>query len=162
MNQSFQELFLRSRGKPIVVNGREVCQMTRIPIRRGLVRIRFNSTPDGTQGICVRAKGGWVELSDGSRSERLMIWNEPGLPNSITHRVNCPEDELLIWNVYRVHHPTGEVTEDSWTGNAGMVLVYGSSGYRRFECSDWRNPFDPSVLTFEIEWKDDGTDPKQS
>ena len=154
MNSTLQDLFIQSQGKPVSVGDRVVTQLCRIPVRRGVVEFRFISPPDSDQGLCVKAKGGAIVLSDGTSTETLHIWHEPGLPETVVHRVACPYGELLVWNIYRVHHTTGEITEDYWTGNAGMVALHEGSGHRRYACSDWRTPFDPSVLIFQVDWSD--------
>jgi hypothetical protein len=155
MPSTLQYLFVESRGRPVVVGKFLVSQACRIPIRRGLVKFHFVSSPDSAQGLCVKAKGGTITMSDGSSTESLHNWHEPGLADRVEHRVSCPKNELLVWNIYRVRHPTGETTEDYWTGDAGMVLLEERAGYRRYGCSDWRSPFDPSALVFEVEWFDE-------
>jgi hypothetical protein len=156
MTHTLQELFIRSKGQPLTVGNSIVSQLCEIPLRRGVVRFQFISPPDSNQGVCAKAKGGEIVLSDGSSTEVLYIWHEPGLPNTVSHRVWCPAGQLLVWNIYRVHHHrTGEVTEDYWTGNAGMVLAEDRPGHRRYCCSDWRTPFVPNALVFDVDWTSD-------
>jgi hypothetical protein len=151
MESTLQNLFVKSAGKPVMVGPWLVTQAARIPICHGVVTVRFISAPDSTEGICLKAKQGTILLSDGSATETLRVWCEPNLPAIVRHRVQCPR-ELLLWNIYRVYHPTGETTEDYWTGEAGMVLLAEQPRYRRYGCSDWRSPFDPYRLVFDIEW----------
>lgn len=156
MGETLQSLFVKSNGKPIRIGDREVVQTCTIPISHGIVHIRLISPPNTDQGLCIDARtGGSIDLTNRSSTQRLHIWHEPGLHRSVTHRIDCPMNELLIWNIYRVHHPTGEMTEDYWTGNAGMVLLESSPNRRRYGCSDWRSPFDPSAIEFEVEWGND-------
>jgi hypothetical protein len=58
---------------------------------------------------------------------------------------------LQIFNRYRIHHRSGLVTEDYFTGNAGMVVRAISSAKRRCECSTGPGPFSKDFV-FEIEW----------
>lgn len=153
---SLQELFVRSGGRDVAYDGELVSQLSRIPIGEGNVTVTFISPTDADQGVLIKAKGGAITLSDGSFAEAVVIWREPKLPSAITHHVRCPKGELLVWNTYRVHHLTGETTEDYWTGNAGMVLLDRDAGHRRYGCSDWRSPFDPSRLVFEVDWSQEG------
>ncbi len=154
MKTTLQELFLKSGGNPIKIGQREVVQLSRIPISNGVIRLKILSPPDVTQGVTMKAKNGTLELSDGSFAESVSVWHKPGLPSVVTHRVNCPDKELLIWNMYQVQHPTGEITEDYWTGNAGMTLLDSAPKRLRYGCSDWKGFFDPSAMEFEVEWEE--------
>jgi hypothetical protein len=159
-NETLQELFVRSRGDAVAVGHFLVSQVGRIPIRRGTLQIHLVSPPDPNQGLRFDSNGGSIALPDGSSVERVQIWHEPELPDFVTYEIWTPADQLLIWNVYRVHHPNGETTEDYWTGNAGMVLLNESKGYRRYGCSDWRSPFTPSALVFDVRWAGEGNEKK--
>jgi hypothetical protein len=153
MNKTLQDRFVETDGMPIKIGVWVVTQLSRIPISRGRINVQITSPPNSDQGICLKAKDGFIELPDGSQVERLHIWHEPGALASATYSVHCPHKELLVWNIYRVHHPTGETTEDHWTGNAGIVLVDDQPQRRRYVCSDWRSPFDPTAIAFEVEWR---------
>jgi hypothetical protein len=159
MNETLQELFIKSKGNPIAVENTIVIQAGRLPINAAIISIRFLSPPDPDQGVSLHAKDGAIKLSDGTTTERLHIWNTPGTPSAVKHQVNCPGGELVLWNVYRVRHHSGVATEDQWTGNAGMVLKKESPAMRTYACSDWRTPFDPSALEFEVHWQDAGQKP---
>ena len=155
MSETLQELFVKSLGKPVRLDNRVVFQLCRIPINHGMVTISLLSPPNSDEGICIKAPNGAIELSDGTASETVYVWHEPNLPTRLSHHVNCPNGELLIWNIYRVHHPNGEVTVDFWTGNAGMTLLTDAPNRRRYACSDWRGSFDPPAIQFEVELQDD-------
>jgi hypothetical protein len=149
---TLQERFIESRGSPVMIGDQQVSQLYRIPLTKGVVQFRFISPPDADQGICVNAKGGAIELSDGTSCETLHIWHEPGRPEKAAHRLTCPAGEFLVWNVYRARHPDGETTVDCFTGDAGMVLLQEGPMRRRFGCSDWRTPFDPTALVVDVQW----------
>jgi hypothetical protein len=155
MATTLQQRFLHSRGADLLVDNHVVSQLVRIPIRQGTVKLQFSSPGDGTQGLCIKAKGGTILMTDGTFTESLHIWNAPNLPIEVAHRVNCPTNELLVWNIYRVQHPTGEMTIDYWTGNAGMVLLREAATCRRYGCSDWRTPFEPTAIVFDVSWYDE-------
>src|SRR6266404_1042825 len=107
MTHTLQELFIQSKGQPVTVDGRIVSQLCRIPLGRGIIRFHLISPPDSNQGICAKAQGAGIALSDGSSTEELHVWHEPGLPDTVSHRVICPGGELLVWNIYRLRHPNG-------------------------------------------------------
>ncbi|HXK59524.1 MAG TPA: hypothetical protein PLP42_06460 [Acidobacteriota bacterium] len=150
---SLQELFLRSGGKSVRVGDHQVIQMDRIPIRAGRVVIQFLDPPTGVHGVAIKAKGGGIELSDGRWVELVHLWDEPGFPRRIEHNVDCPEGWLRLWNIYRTKHKTGEVTEDAWTGNAGMIVDYADAGVRRYRCSAGPDEFNPDNFKFGVSWQ---------
>src|SRR6185295_8925480 len=123
------------------------------PIHLGMIRVSLTSPPDGRNAVCLKSDNGGIHLSDGSKAKRLHIWNDPGLPSVVEHRVDCRDGQLKVWNIYRVLHPEGATTEDSWTGNAGMILRQEGSQKRSYRCSDGIGEFDPNDFTFTVEWK---------
>jgi hypothetical protein len=153
MTESLQYAFFRSHGQPVLVGQWIVRQADRIPIDTGRVTVRFVKGKRPDHGIRLKANGGWIELSDHRRVATVDIWREPCLPDVIEHRVCCPTGELGVWNIYRVRHPNGTVTEDMWTGNAGMVLLEEEPTKRTYGCSSGIEAFDPSELVVQIEWQ---------
>lgn len=147
---TLQEQFIRERGSAITVDHYTVVQMDRLPVHEARVTIKFLQG-DGGQGVALKSAKGSITLSDGHSASLVHIWNEPNLPSEVTHFVRCPDGELRIWNIYRVKHPTGEVTEDAWTGNAGMIVEHVAERKRHYRCSSGPGHFDPN-FEFEIEW----------
>lgn len=148
---TLQEQFLQNHGAPLLIEGRVVLQIDRIPIKRGKLRIEFRGNYSGS-GIALKSKNGGLELSDGEWVPLLHIWDEPGLPRVAEHRVDCQDGELRIWNVYKNTHPGGRITTDCWTGNAGMIIEDVGRNVRRYKCSNGTGVFNPQ-FEFEITWK---------
>ena len=154
--KTLQELFIESEGDPVLIGEYEVVQTARIPLRSSIVQVRLLSPPDEDQGVALAVKKGFIELSDGSKTKVLYIWHGPDLPSKVKHRVECREEPLLVYNIYRIRHSSGLVTEDHHTGNAGMVLLEEAPQHRRYACSawNWKKPFNPDAIEFEIEWQE--------
>lgn len=153
---SLQEQFVQSRGEPVIVGDTSVLQMDRIPIIRGRVKINFESASEEcVSGVSLKSLKGSILLSNGEKVNRVNVWFEKGLPNEIIHQVECPDGELRIWNIYRIKHIDGSVTEDSWTNNAGMVLDCISGNTRKYRCSHGIGEFSNSDLIFEIRTEKD-------
>jgi hypothetical protein len=53
------------------------------------------------------------------------------------------------------------VTEDKWTGNAGLVVLRSVAGYRSYGCSDGIGEFDPEDLKFELTWEEQNAQPEK-
>ena len=138
-----------------MVDGVLVKQADSIPLRNGLVTIRFIKGDEKDHGIRLSVKRGWIELSDGSHVKGVDTWRAPDLPDEITYRVSTPDRSLVLWNIYRTFHPKGAVTEDMWTGNAGLVVLSSEPNKRTYGFSrGGGSEFDPDALVVEVEWKE--------
>lgn len=153
--KSLQEQFCDSRGKPIEISGSRVIQVDRVPLGRGFLKIHFlSSVGDLRQGITLKAKGGFIELSYGEKAERVNIWHESNLPDQIEHRISCPSGELLIWNIYHIGGQVPRDRADYWTNNAGMVVQSTEARKRIYHCSNGLGEFSPDDLVLSIEWSE--------
>lgn len=152
MAETLQEKFIESKGQPVLVGQQQVIQMDLIPIRSGNITVRFLSEPIGIYGVVLKSYKGSITLSDGSKVPSVFVWNELGLDREVRHPVECPDGELGIWNIYRTTHPTGETTEDYFTGNAGMIVNRAEDKVRHYLCSAGPGPFDPEQFQFEVCW----------
>jgi len=154
VNTSLQQLFTESNGKPVVVGNAIVKQSDTVPMMKGKVTIRFVGGDLSDQGLRLKAKRGWIELSDGSRAEVVDTWRDPDRPDEISYEVSCPSGCLMLWNIYRLIHASGVITEDMWTGNAGMVMTSGGPNRRTYACSPGgKSEFNPNGLIVELEWQ---------
>jgi hypothetical protein len=147
---TLQEQFLQHGGSPIEIDQCAIVQMDRLPIHDATVTLRFLRGQSGN-GVALKSANGFITLSDDRSSSLIHIWNEPNLPSEVTHFVRCPDGELRVWNIYHVQHPGGQVTEDAWTGNAGMIVENIAERKRHYRCSAGPGNFDPN-FEFEIEW----------
>ena len=156
MSQSLQELFLLSGGAPIVIDGRSIVQLDRIPlVGPHRINLRFVGASvhvDNAVVIAVR-KPGKIFLSDGNSVNAVKTWDDPLLPRFISYTVEPCGNELEVFNKYRIRHNDNFVTEDSFTGNAGMIVSNMGHNIRRYECSNALGPFAPNDLIFDLEWE---------
>jgi hypothetical protein len=153
---SLQELFLRNGGQPVLVRGRPVVQMDRVSLPdKAQVTVCFVGSRTFTDNAAVVAirKPGTIFLSDGTAANAVMIWDETGLPRCASHTVDTRGNALEIYNKYRTRHSADFQTEDSFTGNAGMIVTELGPNMRRYECSNGPGPFSPNDLVFELTWE---------
>jgi hypothetical protein len=147
-----QSAFVESRGEPIPFGDEEVVQAHRWRLDGpAVVEIRF---ADGTifEGQSVRLsvkKPGRIYLSDGSFVSKVAIHDQARLPRFVRHRIEPNGSDLLIYNSYTIHR-AGRPFEESWTGNAGMIVTPLSENVHRCECSDNVGAFDRSNLVFDV------------
>lgn len=153
---SLQEQFLRSGGRPVVIAGRTIVQMDRIGIPdTAQITIRFVSKAicEGNAVVVALPKPGRIFLSDGTAVQALKIWDDPALPREVTYKVEASGQLLQVYNKYRTRHGPDFVTEDNFTGNAGMIVTDLQPDCRLYECSNGPGKFSPSDLVFEITWR---------
>lgn len=152
---SLQERFLQTRGKPISIGGEIIVQRDLIALSDiSLVNIRFlGDQAFLDNGIVLSVvPPGSIRLSDGTSVNAVKIWDEEGLPRIVEHVVDPRGQVLKVHNKYKVKHPNGEVTEENFTGNAGMVVTEVGVTKRRYECSSGPGPFSKNDLVLEISW----------
>lgn len=154
---TLQELFLEKRGSPVRFGRYKVIQQDEIEIPPQVqIKLTFLGVRVYLDNAAVIAvpKPGYIELSDGSWTSAVSIWDELNLPRSVVHNVQSPKQILNVYNKYRIRHPDGSITEDSFTGNAGMVVTKLGKRKRLYECSAGPDDFDKRDLVFQLEWAD--------
>ena len=153
---SLQERFLRSKGQPQNVRGDRVVQLDRVDLPdTAMITLKFMGDVPFVDNAAVIAisKPGKIFLSDGTTATALKIWDEAGLPRNVVYKIVTAGHQLQIYNKYRTHHKSGLITEDNFTGNAGMVVTEISPNTRRYECSKGPGPFSKSDLIFELSYE---------
>jgi hypothetical protein len=149
--RSLRQMFIDSKGRPLTIDGAQVVQMDRWPCIRGRITLTASEArPD--EGVSLKVTKGAILLSDGPGVPHLHVWFEPGLPLTEKYFIECDDGELRVWNIYRTKHSSGVITEDAWTGNAGMIVTAAAPNKRLYRCSRNLGPFDPS-FEFSLEWE---------
>jgi len=156
MTESLQYRFVESRGAPLKVGDLTVVQMDRVIIpQHAIVEIEF--VGDRLYADCAAViavpESGKIKLSDGSSARAVASWDQPGLPRRVAHAVDSPDGRLDVYHKYRVRHSASFTTEDSFTGNAGIVVSEISANTRLYECSTGPGAFDKGALVFRLSWK---------
>lgn len=150
MSRKLADLFRESRGKPIVLAGREVHMMYEFagPAAQDELSIRFAPpSPARDQALRIRADGGLLEVN-GQALEDVVLWSD-STPELVVVGFQPAGDKmsLRIWNAWR--DPAG--TMQAWIGNAG-ILVEHHHGSTVLRCSDgFDDPtFDDLVATLTL------------
>jgi hypothetical protein len=156
---SLQELFLRGRGEAVFLGEDRVIQLDRVPIpEEAIVTVTFIGDQvfvdnAAVLAIAKTAKSGKIFLSDGSAVRAVTTWDQIGFPRTVRHRVLSGGQPMDVFNKYRIRHRSGLITEDNFTGNAGMVVNIVSSNKRHYECSNGPGPFSKNALVFDVSWE---------
>jgi hypothetical protein len=151
-----QDFFFKHRGEPLYIDGKQIIQLDRINIPpNALIHVKFvgDDIYTGNAAVIAVRKPGKIFLSDGSAVTAVAIWDERHLPREVTHIVEYEECCLEVYNKYYVEHLDGFVSEDNFTGNAGMHVIELAKNVRRYECSSGVGPFALNDLVFELRWE---------
>jgi hypothetical protein len=150
---ALQDLFLASGGRPIEVAGLRVIQLDPVAIpEKCEIVISFVGEriyEDNAAVIAIREPGR-IFLSNENVVRAVAIWDAAGNPRTVRHFVESRGQDLEIYNKYRVFHGDKFCSEDSFTGNAGMIVTEIGNGGRRYQCSNGIGPFHLADLVFEV------------
>jgi hypothetical protein len=142
--------FLESKGAPYILNGQRIVQMDTIPLAKGILRIEFLGPKDSDVGLAFKVKVGWIQLPGGRKAPFVHLWNCQERGEIAELVVHCPRGEVRLWNIYRIRHKSGLLTEDAWTGNSGMIKKNIGENCCEYACSSGPGPFDPSNLIVRV------------
>jgi hypothetical protein len=149
---NLQGAFVESQGAPIRFGDEQIVQGDEWRLDApAVLEIRFlGDVADSKQTVRVSArKKGHIQLTDGQKIRVLEMADEPGLPRFARHLVEPKGESILIYNGYTVERD-GRSYQESWTGNAGMIVTEQSPSSRLYECSSGVGPFNRNDLRFEI------------
>ncbi|WP_349407788.1 hypothetical protein [Pseudalkalibacillus sp. SCS-8] len=142
---SFQEEFMKSRGKPIVYKGKTIMMLDRIAIgKKSKIRIKFEKTnSEWDQGISLKVDKGIIV--EGEEIKHLRLW-EKHAPSYLEYDVETNNGELLLWNIW----DTGNGSTDAWINGAAMIAQDLDNGKIYF-CNDGHPDDNFDDLVFKIE-----------
>ena len=156
MNKSLQYLFIESKGRPLEISGiGKIYQIDEIKVDFSKIKISFaegNSTV--TCGISLKLYNGYFNIGCNKKVSHLYIWDDKGLSKTITYDITSLSNLnaiLKVWNIYRIHHKSGLITEDQFTNNAGMLIESNSTNQKIYHCSDGIGKFDLENQVFKVE-----------
>ena len=126
-----------TRPKTILWGSHEIRTSLKLSVPcAGTMSLRFLSPPDPIpQAIDIKIPSGGVKLRGGEVVPLLRTWQDERYEDSVEYEYEAPERCLFVWNAYRVDWPSGTVTEEKWTGNAGFWVDQKSDKTLVFHCS---------------------------
>jgi len=150
--ENLQGAFVDSMGAPIAYGDEQIVQGDDWKLDGPVVvEVRFiGDAADQHQVVRISAKKpGTVKLTDGEKVRVLEVVHDPKLPRFVRHPVDPKGGSILVYNAYTVERD-GRSYQESWTGNAGMIVTPRSMTSRLYECSSGVGPFDRNDLRFEV------------
>ena len=142
----FEDLFVASKGKPIVFNGRTLQLFDRIAISDNQeVTLKFESIgSDWRQGVRISTDGSF-EINNQKIRKSIVLWHDTA-PPEVALRVHTNSGELRIINVW----DTGTGLMQSGHNGAAMIVQLTPHG-RRYQCNDGHPDEDFDDLIFILD-----------
>jgi hypothetical protein len=118
---------------------------------KGVVEATFLHAKEGIeQGFDLKVNG-WFCLQAGEQTPVLRTWKDDRYEDAVEYPFVSRDEQLWVWNVYKMKYPGGHVVEEKWTENAGFWVEIVSEVERIYHCSDgMATPPDFESLVFKI------------
>lgn len=156
---AFGDLFMDSKGQPIVYKGNTIVLSDKFPVSNGdRLKICIESTnSDRPQGFSVDITGSCEvqgKLYKKGKGVKLVFWEDAQLidPKNIEIKVFTKEGFVRIQNLWEMTNHMGRKSIDSGHNGAAMI-VEEIEGGRRYRCNDGApdEDFDDIVFTVRKE-----------
>lgn len=142
----FEELFIKSKGKPIHYKGQTIVMMDLFPIKnKKKIKISIEAVgSEWRQGIAVKTKGSFL-INDQKVNKGIVFWNDTA-PKEFELLVMTKDDFIQVKNVW----DTGDGVINSWHNGAAMIVEELEFG-RRYLCNDGHPDDNFNDIIFTIE-----------
>jgi hypothetical protein len=143
---SFEKLFLKSKGQPVVYKDRIIQMVDRLSVSEGQrLRVKFESVnSDWHQGIGLDTDGSF-DVAGQRVKRKIVLWHHTA-PRETLLTIHTKRGELLVKNIWDM----GDGVMHSWHNGAAMI-VEGLPKGRLYRCNDGRPDDDFDDLVFSIE-----------
>lgn len=144
---SFQQLFIESKGQPIIYKGKELKMIDRIllPSNNILLQIEFVSTDSNwKQGVVLQIKGEF-EINGQKLSTKVVLW-EHTAPKQVEIVVKSNDKTLVIYNVWE----TEDGSMHYWHNGGALFVEQEPNGAITYYCNDGYDDDDFNDLVFKI------------
>ncbi len=150
MQATLGELFKRSRGAPIEVQGRTVHPLFEHPLAGPeICRVQLRSNAARPEGVCVKIVKGTLMIN-GQQLSEAVLWTDtaPDVVPIVCQPKKGRGAVLKVWNTWKDE----QGTQHAWIGNAGM-LVEGTEDGVVLRCSDGIGEahFDDLIVSLSFE-----------
>jgi|SRR5579875_328792 hypothetical protein len=145
---SFEPMFIKSRGKPIVYKGKTLIMGDDFPLEgANKFRLVFEEcNGEWRQGVALNCKGSFVfrgESFDGTGG--IVFWHDTA-PQTVELEVIGKPSTIEVKNVWDV----GDGVIHSWHNGAAMIVESLPDG-RRYRCNDGFADDDFDDIVFRLE-----------
>jgi hypothetical protein len=144
---SFEDMFMKSRGKPIEYKGRTIIMVDHFPVQSAqrLQLTLEQCNGEWRQGVSLRIRDGGEMVVNDQRMKQCILWYDSA-PHVIEIAIAGDVPALEIKNIW----DTGDGVVHSWHHGAAMIVQSLPNG-RRYFCNDGLpdENFDDIVFLFE-------------
>ncbi len=160
---SFNDLFIESKGKPIIYNGKSIIRLDKFPVSNGDILI---SSIEGTNGDCrqgfVIDITGYCEI-DGEiikkgKRVRMTFWQDT-MPKEVKLKVFTKQNFVCVHNIWEstTSYLANGMRKDSkiteYFAEGSAMIVEEIQNGRRYHCNDGEpdDDFDDIIFTVRKE-----------
>jgi hypothetical protein len=147
---SFQDLFFKSKGKPIVYQNKQLVMVDtlELPDYIFFIKVSFIKTQsDWKQGIVIKSNGDF-EINHAIFKSSIVLW-EDVISEFIDIKVSSKDKKVLIYNVW----DTGDGVMHYWHNGGAMYIKNEPENKTRYYfCNDGVADDDLDDLVFKIIW----------
>ena len=147
----FEELFRKSKGRPITYRAKTLHLMDKLRIRNGdrfrVVIEELNS--DWKQGVSLSLSKGRIRVADREFSKGIVLWEDTA-PVS-TEVIIVLGSRQVEWLYLKNVWDKGDGVIDSWHNGAAMIIEELSERTNRYRCNDGYPDDDFNDIVFRIE-----------
>lgn len=143
---SFEKLFRKSKGQPVLHNGERLYLADYVPFKEGdVIRITFEQTAsEWRQGVKLQAPG-TIKVADQRIDASLFLWEDTA-PTQTDLVLMAAQGELEVSNIW----DTGDGVAQSWHNGAAMKIEALPNG-KRYRCNDGHSDEDFDDIVFRLE-----------
>ena len=150
--KNYEELFMESKGRPIIVNGEQLYSTDKIPVKHDFsIALRILSVDSEYPQIIELSAGrnGSLLYNNQTEPKLSILADTTPLNQDITISGTTDSGELLVWNAWIMKDHLGNDVKHSWRNCAAMKKeAIGNT--IRYSCNDGFPDDDFNDLVFEI------------
>ena len=145
---SFGELWVKSKGKPVIYNGQKIWHSDRFKVADGQrLKVTFESVnSDWRQGISLDVDGNFT-CNGQTIKKKIILWQHTA-PREFIVTVHSKKGEVDVWNTW----DTGNGVTEALYNGAAMIIEEINETTKRYRCNDGRpdDDFDDLIFTIEL------------
>ena len=145
---SFQEMFEKTKGKPIVYEGKTLAMVDFFPVEgeKKLVLVFETCNGEWRQGAALNCEGKFIVNGQRLSGRSGVVFWQDTAPKTVEFEISGKVLTIQVKNVWDV----GDGVTHSWHNGAAMIVEELSNG-RRYRCNDGFADEDFDDIVFRLE-----------
>lgn len=148
----FQSAFMKSKGQPILYNGKTLMLADKItvPTKFKLMLCLIAVDSDWEQGIAIKVakkQGEIFSCLSQQKNHYIHIWQDAFSEHKeLQYNVTAKKNQLSVWNIWNC----GNGVTDAWVMGAAIIKEVISENHFRYYCNDGHPNDDFSDIIFDL------------